>query len=53
MKHFLVLFAMHQMSMGMCRLLATLGRTQIMANMLSTASLVAIYIFGGVVISKG
>ncbi|CAM0879339.1 unnamed protein product [Alopecurus aequalis] len=52
MKHFLVLFAMHQMSMGMCRLLATVGKTQIRANMLSTASLVAIYIFGGVVISK-
>uniref|UniRef100_A0ACD5ZVW4 Uncharacterized protein n=2 Tax=Avena sativa TaxID=4498 RepID=A0ACD5ZVW4_AVESA len=52
MKHYLVLFAMHQMSMGMCRLLAAVARTLVMANVLSTATLVAIFIFGGVVISK-
>ncbi|XP_047086516.1 ABC transporter G family member 45 isoform X1 [Lolium rigidum] len=51
-QHFLVLFAMHQMSMGLYRFLAAIGRTQVMANMLGTAALIAIYIFGGFVISK-
>ncbi|KAJ1269487.1 hypothetical protein BS78_07G215800 [Paspalum vaginatum] len=51
-QHFLVLFSMHQMSMGLYRFLATIGRTQVMANMLGTAALIAIYILGGFVISK-
>ncbi|CAM0911760.1 unnamed protein product [Alopecurus aequalis] len=51
-QHFLVLFATHQMSMGLYRFLAAIGRTQVMANMLSTEALIAIYIFGGFVISK-
>jgi hypothetical protein len=53
LQHFLVLFAMHQMSMGLYRFLAAIGRTQVMANMLGTAALIAIYILGGFVISKG
>ena len=52
-QHFLVLFAMHQMSMALYRFLAAIGRTQVMANMLGTAALIAIYILGGFVISKG
>ncbi|ONM03564.1 ABC transporter G family member 34 [Zea mays] len=51
-QHFLVLFSMHQMSMGLYRFLAAIGRTQVMANMLGTAALIAIYILGGFVISK-
>ncbi|KAG8087771.1 hypothetical protein GUJ93_ZPchr0010g9291 [Zizania palustris] len=51
-QHFVVLFAMHQMSMGLYRFLAAIGRTQVMANMLGTAALIAIYILGGFVISK-
>jgi hypothetical protein len=41
------------MSTGLYRFLAAIGRTQVMANMLGTAALIAIYIFGGFVISKG
>jgi len=52
-KHFLVLFAMHQMAMGLYRFLAAIGRTQVMANMLGIAALIAIYILGGFIISKG
>ncbi|KAL5231119.1 hypothetical protein ABZP36_029895 [Zizania latifolia] len=48
----LVLFAMHQMSMGLYRLLASVGRTKVMSNMLGTTVLIAIYILGGFVISK-
>jgi hypothetical protein len=44
---------MHQMSMSLYRFLAAIGRTQVMANMLGTAALIAIYILGGFVISKG
>ncbi|KAK3124032.1 hypothetical protein QOZ80_8AG0639510 [Eleusine coracana subsp. coracana] len=51
-QHFLVLFAMHQMSMGLYRFLAAIGRTQVMANMLGTAALIAIYILGGFIITK-
>ncbi|XP_025875711.1 aBC transporter G family member 45 isoform X1 [Oryza sativa Japonica Group] len=51
-QHFVVLFAMHQMSMSLYRFLAAIGRTQVMANMLGTAALIAIYILGGFVISK-
>ncbi|KAF7050978.1 hypothetical protein CFC21_059267 [Triticum aestivum] len=51
-QQFLVLFAMHQMSMGLYRFLAAIGRTQVMSNMLSVVILIAIYIFGGFVISK-
>uniref|UniRef100_A0A0E0LXK6 ABC transporter domain-containing protein n=1 Tax=Oryza punctata TaxID=4537 RepID=A0A0E0LXK6_ORYPU len=51
-QHFVVLFAMHQMSMSLYRFLAAVGRTQVMANMLGTAALIAIYILGGFVISK-
>jgi hypothetical protein len=44
---------MHQMSMSLYRLLASLGRTQVMANMLGTEALIAIFILGGFIISKG
>ncbi|KAL5231553.1 hypothetical protein ABZP36_030329 [Zizania latifolia] len=51
-QHFVVLFAMHQMSMGLYRFLATIGRTQVMANMMATAALIAICILGGFFIPK-
>jgi hypothetical protein len=44
---------MHQMSMGLYRFLASLGRTQVMANMLGTEALIAIFILGGFIVSKG
>jgi hypothetical protein len=40
--HFLVLF-----------LLAVIGRTQVRATMLGTSALIAVYILGGFLISKG
>ncbi|CAL5090781.1 unnamed protein product [Urochloa decumbens] len=51
-QQFLVLFAMHQMSMGLYRLIASVGRTQVMTNMLGIEALIAILILGGFVISK-
>ncbi|KAG9445118.1 hypothetical protein H6P81_016458 [Aristolochia fimbriata] len=51
-QQFLALFFVHQMSMGLFRLIAIIGRTQVVSNMLSTAALVALYILGGFVISR-
>ncbi|GJN28742.1 hypothetical protein PR202_gb16901 [Eleusine coracana subsp. coracana] len=48
----LVLFMMHQMSMSLYRFLASIGRTQVMANMLGTEALIAMFILGGFIISK-
>nr|CAB3453022.1 unnamed protein product [Digitaria exilis] len=48
----LVLFAMHQMSMSLYRLIASIGRTQVMTNILGTEALIAIFILGGFIISK-
>ncbi|RWW33829.1 hypothetical protein BHE74_00017806 [Ensete ventricosum] len=42
----------NEMSMSLFRFIAVVGRTQLMANTLGTATLVAIYILGGFVISK-
>ncbi|XBI35443.1 hypothetical protein VPH35_121123 [Triticum aestivum] len=48
----LVFFVMHQMSLGLYRFLATIGRTPIVSNILGTQALVAIFILGGFIISK-
>ncbi|KAK1262602.1 ABC transporter G family member 34 [Acorus gramineus] len=52
LKQFLALFCVHQMSSSLFRLIAVIGRTQVMANTLGTTTLVAIYILGGFVISR-
>ncbi|CAL9146210.1 ABC transporter G family member 45-like [Musa acuminata AAA Group] len=52
LQQFLALFCVHQMSMALFRFIAIIGRTQLMANTIGTASLIAIYILGGFVISK-
>ncbi|XP_004956470.1 ABC transporter G family member 45 isoform X2 [Setaria italica] len=48
----LVLFAMHQMALSLYRLIASIGRTQVMTNMLGVQALIAMLILGGFVISK-
>ncbi|XP_020250204.1 ABC transporter G family member 45-like isoform X6 [Asparagus officinalis] len=52
LQEFLAFFSMHQTSMALFRFIAAVGRTQVMANTLGTAALVAIYILGGFVVSK-
>ncbi|XP_008776585.4 ABC transporter G family member 45-like isoform X2 [Phoenix dactylifera] len=51
-QQFLSLFCVHQMSMNLFRFIAVLGRTQVMANTLGSATLIAVYILGGFIISK-
>jgi hypothetical protein len=41
------------MSMSLYRLIASIGRTQAMTNMLGIQALIAILILGGFIISKG
>ncbi|ERN19478.1 hypothetical protein AMTR_s00069p00193120, partial [Amborella trichopoda] len=52
-RQFLVFFSIHQMSIGLFRFIAAVGRTQVVANTFGTALLIAIYVLGGFVISKG
>ncbi|WOL13083.1 ABC transporter G family member 45 [Canna indica] len=52
LQQFLALFCVHQMSMSLFRFIAVVGKTQIMATTLGTATLVAMYILGGFVISR-
>ncbi|XP_074564313.1 ABC transporter G family member 45-like [Curcuma longa] len=52
LQQFLAFFCVHQMSTSLFRFIAIVARTQLMANILGTATLVAVYIFGGFVISK-
>ncbi|ONM53994.1 ABC transporter G family member 34 [Zea mays] len=48
----LALLATHQMSLGLYRLVATVGRTPIVSNSLGAQVLVFSFIFGGFIISK-
>ncbi|XP_020576479.1 ABC transporter G family member 45-like isoform X2 [Phalaenopsis equestris] len=51
-QQYLAFISAHQMSMGLFRLIAAIGKTQMMANTLGTAALIAIYILAGFVISR-
>ncbi|KAJ6851228.1 ABC transporter G family member 45-like isoform X4 [Iris pallida] len=51
-QQFLALFCVHQMSMGLFRFIAAVGRTKVMAATLGSGALVAIYILGGFIVSK-
>ncbi|XP_078174137.1 ABC transporter G family member 45-like isoform X2 [Carex rostrata] len=50
--HLVVLIAMHQMSLSLYRFIATVGRTQVVTNVISTSSLVLIVILGGFLIGR-
>ncbi|XP_078170470.1 ABC transporter G family member 45-like isoform X2 [Carex rostrata] len=50
-RHFLILFAIHQMSMSLYRFIATVTRTQVVANVVATAALTTIILFAGFLIS--
>ncbi|KAJ4803787.1 ABC transporter G family member 45 [Rhynchospora pubera] len=52
LRHFLILVAMHQMSMSLYRLIATIGRTQVVANVMGTSVLTTIVVLGGFLIAK-
>jgi len=49
----LLLFVLHQMALGLFRMIATLARDMIIANTFASASLLAIFLLGGFIIPKG
>ncbi|XP_020691517.1 ABC transporter G family member 45 isoform X1 [Dendrobium catenatum] len=51
-QQYLAFLSVHQMSMGLFRLIAAIGKTQMMANTLGTAALISIYILAGFVLSR-
>ncbi|GMN39377.1 hypothetical protein TIFTF001_008607 [Ficus carica] len=51
-KQFLAFFGLHQMALSYFRLIAALGRTMVLANMLGTFAMLIVFVLGGFVISK-
>eukprot|EP01018_Ginkgo_biloba_P026506 Gb_37007 [translate_table: standard] len=51
-RHFLLLFLLHNMSLSLFRLMAALGRNIIIANTMAAFTLLAVFILGGFVISR-
>jgi len=49
----LLLFVLHQMALGLFRMIATLARDMIIANTFSSAALLAIFLLGGFIVPKG
>lgn len=52
-KQFLLLFCLHQMSSGLFRFLASIGRTLIVANTWGNFALLIVSVLGGFVLSRG
>ncbi|KAJ8452690.1 hypothetical protein Cgig2_005026 [Carnegiea gigantea] len=48
----LLLFVLHQMALGLFRMIATLARDMIIANTFSSAALLAIFLLGGFIVPK-
>ncbi|KAJ3694173.1 hypothetical protein LUZ60_009653 [Juncus effusus] len=52
LKQFLLLFFLHQMSLALFRVIASLGRNMIVANTFGSFALLVVMILGGFIISK-
>ncbi|XVF86433.1 hypothetical protein PTKIN_Ptkin18bG0039500 [Pterospermum kingtungense] len=51
-RQFLAFFAIHQMALSLFRFIAAVGRTEVVANMLGTFTLLMVFVLGGFVIAK-
>eukprot|EP00250_Pteridium_aquilinum_P022353 c25359_g2_i2 orf=102-4673(+) len=51
-KHFLLLFLMSQMAMGLFRFIAAVGRSMEVVNTIGTFALVMIFVLGGFILSR-
>ena len=49
----LLLFSVHQMALGLFRMLASVARDMVIANTFGSASILAVFLLGGFVIPKG
>ncbi|CAL5209123.1 unnamed protein product [Lathyrus oleraceus] len=51
-RQFLAFFCIHQMSLALFRLIAAIGRTQVVANTLGTFMLLLVFLLGGFIIAR-
>ncbi|KAA8516689.1 hypothetical protein F0562_016805 [Nyssa sinensis] len=51
-RQFLAFFGIHQMALSLFRFIAAVGRTQVVANMLGTFTLLIVFVLGGFIIAK-
>ncbi|XP_062167430.1 ABC transporter G family member 39 isoform X2 [Alnus glutinosa] len=51
-RQFLAFFGIHQMALSLFRFIAALGRTQVVANMLGTFTLLMVFVLGGFIVSR-
>ncbi|XP_073157366.1 ABC transporter G family member 39-like isoform X2 [Henckelia pumila] len=51
-RQFLAFFSIHQMSLGLFRFISAVGRTQVVAMILGTFTLLVIFVLGGFIVSK-
>jgi hypothetical protein len=48
-----VFFLINQLADGLFRLIASIGRTRVVANSIGTCSLLIVFVLGGFIIAKG
>ncbi|PHT65158.1 Pleiotropic drug resistance protein 1 [Capsicum annuum] len=51
-RQFLAFFALHCLALSLFRLVVALGRTQVVANTLSTLTLLVVFVLGGFIVAK-
>jgi hypothetical protein len=49
----LLLFSVHQMALGLFRMMAAIARDMVLANTFGSAALLVIFLLGGFIIPKG
>lgn len=49
----LILFSVHQMGLGLFRMLGSIARDLVIANTFGSAALLAVFLLGGFIIPKG
>lgn len=52
-RYIFFLFSVHQMALGLYRMMATIARDMVIANTFGSASMLAIFLLGGFIIPKG
>lgn len=52
-RYMLLLFSVHQMALGLFRMMASITRDMIIANTFGSAALLVIFLLGGFIIPKG
>lgn len=53
LSQFLLLFFLHQMSLALFRVMASMGRNMIVANTFGSFAMLVVMILGGFIISRG